>query len=171
MLYVPTISDYKPFYIQFDGGAAKDILNEYKVVVRAHEYPLTLKVKEPYKNEWKDEHGDEEYIGQSGLYLQAFTYKLKCAMFANGLTLDYAISDLKSGVRAFQNALLGGFFKTYDSWTGFGFQNVRVSEFPLPENSDYRVWGESARVLFTVTLKVNDPKTLMRLSSGSIVAE
>ena len=181
MLYVPPISDYKPFYIQFASGAAKDILTDYKVVIKNHEYPLNYKAKEPYKNQWKDAHGDEEFIGSNGLYLEAFTIKFECAMFASGASLDSAIEDLKTGVRTFQNALAGGMFKTYDSWTGYGFQEVRLSEFPTPQQDAYKAWDETvpsstpsknhkARVIFTVTLKINDPKTLMKLSNGSIVA-
>lgn len=181
MLYVPPISDYKPFYIQFASGAAKNILTDYKVVIKTHDYPLNFKVKEPYKNQWKDQHGDEEHIGSSGLYLEAFTMKLECAMFASGASLDTAIEDLKTGVRTFQNALLAGFFKTYDSWTGYGFQDVRLVEFPAPSNDAYEAWGDTrhtspqstdykARVIFSFTIKINDPKTLMKLSSGNIVA-
>ena len=182
MLYVPPISDYQPFYVQLASGTAKNIMTDYKVVIKTHDYPAAFKVKEPYKNQWKDEHGDDEYIGSSGLYLEAFTMKLECAMFASNSTLAGAIDDLKAGVRVFQNALLGGFFKTYDSWTGYGFQNVRLVEFPMPAQDAYRAWDETrptnpsstkdykARVIFTVTIKINDPKTLMKLQDGSIVA-
>lgn len=169
MLYVPAISDYKPFYIQ-TGNSAIDIREVYKVIVKTHDYPMSLKVKEPYKNQWKDEHGDDEYIPQGGLKLEAFTFKMECVMFAKGGTLEAAIGDLKSGVTAFRNAILAaGMFKTFDSWTGWGFQQVRVQEFPTPTSDDYGAWRDYARVVFSVTLKVNDPFTNMVLSNGQIV--
>ena len=170
MLYVPPISDYKPFYIQFATGEAKNIMTDYSVVIKAHDYPSAFKAKEPYKNQWKDEHGDEEYIASTGLYMEAFTFKLECAMFARNTTEAGAIADLKTGMRAFQNALKGGFFKTYDEWTGFGFQNVRLVEFPTPSESSYSSWKEATRIIFSVTLKVNDPVTLMKMQNGSIVS-
>lgn len=162
MLYVPFISDYKPFYIQFRTGFAIDILNSYSVVVKAHDYPASFKVKEPYKNQWKDEHGDEEYIAQDGLKFEAFTFRMECVMFARGATLDAAIADLKNGVAAFRNALMQGFMRTYDSWTGWGFKDVRVDEFQPPSDSAYGAWNDYARVIFTVVLKVNDPITSMK---------
>lgn len=171
MLYVPTISDYQPFYIQFASGDAMDIKTVYSVVVKAHDYPSSFKVKEPYKNQWKDEHGDEEYIPSSGLPIEAFTFKLECVMFAKNSTDAGAIADLNAGIRAFQSSLRSGMFKTYDAYTGFGFQNVRLVEFPNSNAADYDVMGGMSRVIFSVTLKVNDPVTHMVLSGSNIVAE
>lgn len=161
MLYVPSISDYKPFYIQLETGFAIDILKDYSVIVRSQDYPSTLKVKEPYKNQWKDQHGDEEYIAPEGLKYEAFSFKLECAMFARNTTEEKAITDLKNGVRAFQNLLSQGFLKTYDAYTGYGFRQVRLQEFPTPENGAFSVWNNCTRILFQVVLKVNDPATSM----------
>ena len=171
MLYVPNISDYKPFYIQFSYGAAQDILSIYSVVVKAHDYPSVLKVKEPYRNSWHDQHGDDEYIPESGLCIEAFTFKLECAMFSRNNTTATAIADLNEGIRAFQTALRSGAFKTYDAYTGFGFRNVRLSEMSLVSSENYRVEGNQARVIFSLTLKVNDPVTHMVLSGTNIVEE
>jgi len=161
MLYVPSISDYKPFYIQLETGFAIDILKDYSVIVRSQDYPSSLKVKEPYKNQWKDQHGDEEYIAPEGLKYDAFTYKLECAMFARNNTEALAIADLKNGMRAFQNLLSQGFLKTYDAYTGYGFRQVRLQEFPTPEAGAFSVWNNCTRILFQVVLKVNDPATSM----------
>lgn len=169
MLYVPPISVYKPFYIQFENGSAIDILDTYRVIVKTHDYPTGRKVKEPYKNQWKDEHGDDEYIPESGLLFEAFTFKMECAIFAKGLSMDSAIVQLRDGMRAFINALASGAFCTYDAWTGFGFRNVRLQEFREPGNDAYSVKDSMTRLIFTVVLKVNDPATHMVLSNGSIV--
>ena len=169
MLYVPPISDYLPFYIQFSTGNAIDIKSQYSVVVKAHDYPFSLKVKEPYKNDYKDEHGDDEYIGPNGLYMQAFTFKLQCVMFAKANSKQAAISDLNAGIRAFRDALKSGSFKTVDSWTGFGFKDVRLEEFPMPDNDAYDVYDGMTRIIFSVVLKVNDPITHMVLSGNNIV--
>ena len=169
MLYVPPISDYKPFYVQFSSGNAKDIMTEYSVIVKAHDYPSSFKPKEPYKNKWNDESGDDEYIGSIGLFVEAFTFKLECAMFATGATEDEAISSLQNGIIVFRNALKNGkLFKTYDAWTHFGFRNVRLADFPNVSGDDYDVWNNCARVIFSVTLKVNDPITRMVLNGNTI---
>ena len=180
MLYVPPISDYKPFYVQFPTGSAQDIQSTFSVTVKAHDYPSAYKAKEPYKNQWKDEHGDDEYIPTTGLLIEAFIFKMKCVMFAKASTEEAAIEDLNEGIRAFRSAMSSGFLKTYDAYTGFGFQMVRLVEFQQPGQDDYDVFYERftsphssvnnfgvARVIFDVTLKVNDPVTHMVLDTDS----
>lgn len=172
MLYVPPIRDYKPFYIQSGtASTATDIKTAYSVVIKTHDYPSYRKPKEPYKNNWFDENGDDEYLAQ--MYYEAFTFKAECVMLASG---SGARDDLNAGVRAFENALSGE-FKVYDSWTGYGFQKVRLSQFPMPSDGNFDVFKvraggtvtEYARLIFTVEFKVNDPVTRMVLSGGAIV--
>ena len=169
MLYVPPISDYKPFYIQYADGPLIDLLNTYKVVIKTHDYPMALKAKEPYKNQWKDEHGDEEYIGSDGLYFEAFNFTMECAMFARSNNEASAITDLNAGIRAFRTFLSHGLFKTFDSWTGFGFKDVRLVEFPMPEESNYQSWEDGTRIIFKLVLKVNDPVSHMIVLGNNIV--
>lgn len=150
-----------------NGSSAVDVKSVYSVIVKTHDYPSFRKPKDPYKNDWKDEHGDDEYIEE--MYFQAFTFKAECVMFAKGETEDAAIADLKEGVTDFMDALSNGEFKTYDGWTGFGFQHVRLSEFQMPGDGNYDTLDGMSRVIFTVEFKVNDPMTLMTLNNGSIV--
>lgn len=172
MLYVPPIRDYKPFYIQSGtASTATDIKTAYSVVVKTHNYPSFRKPKDPYKNNWFDEHGDDEYLAQ--MYYEAFTFKAECVMFASG---SAARADMAAGIRAFQDALSGE-FSIYDEWTGFGFRSVRLSQFQMPSDGDFSVFNvkagstttEYTRLIFTVEFKVNDPVTRMVLSNGSIV--
>jgi hypothetical protein len=166
MLYVPSIrGEYHPFYIQLNGSTAVDVKSVYSVIVKTHDYPSFRRPKDPYKNDWKDEHGDDEYIEQ--MFFQAFTFKAECAMFAKGETEDAAIADLKEGITDFMDALSGGEFETYDAWTGFGFQHVRLSEFKMPGEGDYDTMDGMSRVIFTVEFKVNDPMTLMTLDTNT----
>lgn len=168
MLYVPPIRDYKPFYIQVGTAqTATDIKDTYSVVVKTHDYPSFRKPKEPYKNDWKDENGDDEYTAQ--MFFQAFTFKAECVMFAKGSSEDAAIADLKEGITDFMDFLSGGEFSTYDGWTGFGFQHVRLGAFNMPSNGDYDTLDGKSRVIFTVEFKVNDPMTMMTLDDGEIV--
>ena len=189
MIYTPRISDYKPFYIQIGSQDAIDLIGApYYIIVKSPDYP-PYKVKEPYKNDWLDEHGDDEYISPTGLYVEAFTLDLECAMFAigdEGQTEDQLIADLNARIRAFrENLRAARFFKIYDSYTGFGFKDVRLAEFPNPEAENYSVTskmaftqsggalaktrvGDQVRLIFRVTLKVNDPVTRMVYDAGSL---
>lgn len=166
MLYVPLISDYKPFYIQQEGSqAAINILDTYKVIVKTHDYPLSRKIKEPYRHSWFDQHGDEEYLG--ALYYEAFTFSAECAMFARDGVED-ANQSLRAGIRAFEDFLSQGGFSVYDSWTGFGFKDVRLVEVSVGSNAFDYIDGR-ARVIFNVTFKVNDPATRIVYNNGSLV--
>ena len=61
MAYAPNIADYKPFWIQSGTTAAKNTATEWGMVAKSNPYPLLPTPKEPYKNDWKDESGDDEY--------------------------------------------------------------------------------------------------------------
>ena len=167
-IYIPPISDYAPFYIQRDlDAAAVNIQTAYGVTILSPEYPAKRKVKEPYKNDWKDQHGDDEYTDH--LFYEAFTLTLKCAIFTLESDSDTARAELKRQVRNFQNAIAEGEFKIYDDWTKYGFQKVRVSEFREIANGDFCAWNNRCRLIFTLVLKINDPMTNMMLSQGQIV--
>ena len=167
-IYIPPISDYAPFYIQRDiDSSAVNIQTVYGVTVMVHEYPSKRKVKQPYKKDWKDQHGDDEYTAQ--LFYEAFTLNLKCVIFTMESDSDTARAELKAQVRNFQNAIAQGEFKIYDDWTKYGFQKVRVDEFREIGQGDFASWNGRCRLIFNLVLKVNDPITNMVLSSGKIV--
>lgn len=167
-IYVPPISDYAPFYIQRSIDAtAVNIQTAYGITIMVHEYPAKRKVKEPYKNDWKDQHGDDEYTDY--LFYEAFTITLKCVIFTLESDSSTSRQELKSQLRNFQNAIAQGEFKIYDDWTKFGFQKVRVSEFREIGEGNFSNWDGRCRLIFDLVLKVNDPITNMVLSGGSIV--
>ena len=166
-VYIPYIEGYEPFYIHRDADAtATNILNTYGVVVKDSGYPMTRKAKEPYKNEWHDRSGDDEW--NTTINYEAFTYKLEAAIFVritNQVTEATARQQLAAAVRAFQDFIKNGEFKFYSAWHCFGFQNVRIDEFPEPEASKFGVCGDLVRVYFSFTVKVNDPLTAMTYNS------
>lgn len=168
-VYHPTIPGYAPLYIQTaTDSSAVDILITYGVVVKNHSFPITRKPKEPYKNTWFDEHGDDEYIGDK-MYVEAFTFTEKCVMITKENDSASARQKLANQIRTFQDYLFNGEFMIFDDYTKTGFRKVRVSDFPTPSNEDYDVCNGKARVIFDVTFKVNDPETLMKMSAGKIV--
>ena len=168
-ILIPNIANYAPFYIQRGtDNAALNIQSTYGVTIMVHEYPSKRRVKEPYKNDWKDRDGDDEW--NTALNYEAFTLTLKCVIFTNNADAGTSRAELKTAVRAFQNAIKDGEFKIYDDWTKVGFQKVRLEEFPEIREGDFDELDGRCRLIFDVVLKVNDPTTEMTLSSGSIVA-
>lgn len=167
-IFIPPISDYAPFYIQRDTDAsAVNIQTAYGVTVMVHEYPSKRKVKTPYKNDWKDQHGDDEYTDY--LFYEAFTLDVKCVILTNEANADTSRAEIKAQVRNFQNAIAQGEFKIYDAWTKFGFRKVRIDEFQQISEGDFDNIDGHCRLIFTMVLKVNDPITNMVLSGGRIV--
>lgn len=164
-IYIPPISNYAPFYIQRDiDASAVNIQSVYGVTILSPEYPAKRKVKQPYKNDWKDQSGDDEY--NDYLFYEAFTLNLKCVIFTLESTSDSARAELAKQMRNFLNAIAQGEFKIYDDWVKFGFQKVR---FDSNSDCDFDAWNTRARLRFNLTLKVNDPITSMKLQNGSIV--
>lgn len=168
-IFIPNISDYAPFYIQRGtDDAAINIRQAYGITIMVHEYPMKRKVKEPYKNDWKDRDGDDEW--NTVLNYEAITLTLKCVLFASGSDSDDARLELKAAVKSFQSAIKYGEFKIYDDWTKFGFQKVRIDEFPGIQEGDFDELDGRCRLIFDVILKVNDPTTDMTLVGGQIVS-
>ena len=167
-IFVPPVKDYAPFYIQrATDASAINIQTTYGVTILVHEYPSKRKVKQPYKNDWKDQHGDDEYT--THLFYEAFTLTLKCCILTNEANASTSRQEIKAQIRNFQNAIAEGEFKIYDDWTKFGFQKVRIDEFPAISEGDFDNLDGHCRLIFNMVVKVNDPITNMVLSNGQIV--
>ena len=164
MAYIPDILDYKPFYIQTDADAVAINTTEWGLVAKSNPYPILPQPKEVYKNEWLDEDGDDEYNAQ--MYYESFEFKvdffIKC--YAEGETS--AESVLGSQINSFFEKVKMGEFKTYDSFAGLGWRGVRYAGY---EEGEFKKGSNWARLIFSVTFKVNDPITRMKLSNGIIV--
>jgi len=167
-IFVPPLRNYAPFYIQrATDVSAINVQTTYGVTVLVHEYPSKRKVKQPYKNDWKDQHGDDEYT--THLFYEAFKLTLKCCILTNQANSSESRQEIKSQIRNFENAIAEGEFSIYDDWTKFGFQKVRIDEFQQISDGDFDNLDGHCRLIFTMVLKVNDPVTNMVLSQGSIV--
>ena len=164
MAYIPDILDYKSFYIQTDADTKAVNTTEWGLVAKSNPYPILPQPKEVYKNEWLDENGDDEYNAQ--MYYESFEFKIdffvKC--YTNGSTS--AEATMASQINAFFNKIKVGEFRIYDSFAGLGWRKVRYAGY---EEGEFKKGKDWARLIFSITFKVNDPITRMRLSNDSIV--
>ena len=160
MPYVPSIRNYKPFYIQTDSDASAWDTRDYGMIVQEQPFPDNYEVKDPYKNDWHDESGDDEYTAI--MPRKAFEYTIKLFIQAN------TISQINSLRDSFRTKISSGSFKIWDSWQDRGFASVR---FVSDKVEVRRITDDYARLIFSVTLKVNDPVTRVVLSNGSIISE
>lgn len=166
MPYVPSIDNYHPFYIQTGSDATAWDTTTYGLVAQSQPFPDNCEVKEPYKNDWFDENGDDEYV--AAMFRKAFEYSVKFYIKAYPVTgsgAKSAIENLNELRTAFRGKLIPGEFKIWDSWQGRGFQKVRF----VKDEVDVReVTDEYAWMIFTVVFKVNDPSTSVTFTNNTI---
>lgn len=167
MPYVPSIRDYKPFYIQTANDANAWDTTTYGLVAQAQPFPDDYEVKEPYKNDWFDENGDDEYV--SSMRRKAFEYTIKFYIKAyptTGQSAQSAITVLNGLVASFRGKIIPGEFKIWDSWQQKGFAKVRFVKDAV-ENRE--ITDEYAWMIISFTFKVNDPSTPVSFANNAIV--
>ena len=118
-------------------------------------------VKDVAKRTWNDEHGDDEYLGKEGLYLEAYTMKVKlgCKKIPAGNTAGIpAVDDVKQNVENFLKYLReSGMMKLYSSHTRIGRRNVRLES--VSDDAKWKSEDGEEWLIFEMTFKVNDPVT------------
>lgn len=166
MPYVPAISNYKPFYIQNATDVTAWNTTTYGLVAQAQPFPDNYEVKEPYKNDWLDENGDDEYV--AAMKRKAFEFTVKFYVKAyptTGQNAKTAIQVLNGQLADFRGKIIPGEFKVWDSWQEKGFQKVRFVRDSV-ENKE--ITDDYAWVILAVTFKVNDPSTAVSFANNAI---
>lgn len=133
-------------------GVVKNIKDDFGIYHKSVPYVLFPKVKEPFKNSWYDENGDDEYLPAVPTYE---SYEMKIDFVYEG-TLNSANNKIKD----FLSFLQGGYFEIYDEYSGIGRQKVR---YVSVDTDGYLYRREKDVVEFSVTFKVNDPITQITL--------
>lgn len=170
MINNPTISGYKPFYIQ-KGDNCYDTKLQWGFIAKSNPYPALPTPKDPFNNEWKDENGDDEYT--THLYYESFTFDVQFYIRAKDTVSGSAVTEtasetIRAKLKAFFDVVKEGELKVFDSYTALGRQKARYAGY---KEEKFRARGDSAVCIFTITFKVNDPTTLMKYNSvtGKIV--
>ncbi len=169
MPYLPIISDYKPFYIQCeDDTAAIDTAAQWGLVAKANPYPALPQPKEVYSNSFYDEDGDDEYNDE--IHYESFTFDVEFFVKAYASGGQSAADVLRKQMSAFFEHIKNGEFMVYDSYTGLGRRKVRYAGYEEGDDG-FKARGDWARLIFSVTFKVNDPVTTVTMSNGVLVEE
>lgn len=119
------------------------------------EIPFTIatEAKEPSRNDWKDEDGDDEYVPPGGLKLQAFETELKLGYKGAKDTANAKIEALVDYLTGRDGS--GASFKIYSTWTKKGYGGVRFAS--LGDDAELVRDDGGDILVITLTLKVNDP--------------
>lgn len=150
-------SDYKPFLIQgASDTSAKDSLAEWGLIVKSFPFKVLPDPKEPYRNDWHDEDGDDEYNVQ--MFYEAYEITADFLMTAD------SPGEMVLSLRTFFDYIRNGEFKILDTYTGIGRRKVRYAGY---SESAYK-WreGRICYAQFSLRLKVNDPVTFIHNNSG-----
>lgn len=169
---------WKNFYLQRMGS---DGVTPYPVCesvltwgVWCKDIPFKIfeNVKEPAKRTWNDEHGDDEYISATGVFLSAYEMEVEfgCKLLRSPIGSEQVsnVDDVRAAVGGFLEYLRGsGMMNLYSSHTRIGRQYVR-----LVSVSDDAHWESDAVngqefLVFKVKFKVNDPVTDVVLTDNN----
>lgn len=178
------MANWQNFYLQRMGtDGVGDTYPVYESVARwgvwCKDIPFKLfdSVKEPAKRSWNDEHGDDEYISATGLWLEAYemTVEFGCKLLSApvGEEETAVVSDVRVAVKSFLDYLRSaGMMKMYSKHTRIGRQNVRLVSVSDDAHFERDYQGGVEFVVFKVTFKVNDPVTnIKRVDSGELIVE
>lgn len=167
MAYIPDIINYKPFYIQTDVEEGAINTTQWGLVAKSNPFPALPTPKEPYKNEWLDEDGDDEYNAE--MHYESFEFEVTFYVKTIG---EDAESILVSQTRQFFEKIRNGEFMIFDAYTGLGRRKVRYAGYSeesykhMKESDSSKDW---ARAIFNITFKVNDPITRIKFQRGKLV--
>lgn len=127
-------------------------------------FKIFEKVKQPTKRSWNDQHGDDEYIPEGGLFLDSYTMKVEFGCKKALAQSPVAnVDDVRQKVGAFLEYLRSsGSIRIYSSYTRIGREKVRLDS--ISDNAKWKSENGEEWLIFEATFKVNDPKTDIVLS-------
>lgn len=152
------------FLIKIGDGAVTDVFQAYGMRLEDMPSIIPLTPKNIYSHSWTDEDGDDEYIPENIKY-----ESVECD-FTFGCSSTDSNNTVFDKLNAFIAWLQSGTFSFYCEYSGIGRQDVRLSE--LQDDAKYSKHtlcrngiDMTEEVLsFTVTFKINNPKTDVSLS-------
>lgn len=175
---------WQNFYIQKGGQneTAKESVATWGMFCKDIPFKVIDKVKEPAKRTWNDEHGDDEYIGTNGLYLEAYEIEVEFGCKKMSSSTFGTVTDVQDKVKTFIEFLrTAGLFKMYSAYTRIGRKDVRLVS--VGDNAKWVSKGEWQTVnntrtfvvteeylVFKVKFKVNDPMTYITYNNGQLSA-
>lgn len=169
MAYVPDIIDLQPFYIQTKADTVARSTTEWGLVPKTNPYPILPTPKEVYKNDWKDENGEEEYTDEMFYQSMEMSVDFYVKAFDEGDVTAH--EQIRSQIDAFFNLISKGEFKVYDSYTGLGRKKVRYAGYSEGTYKSRSVGKGWASVVFTIKFKINDPITRVVLSGNQLIEQ
>lgn len=163
MTYIPNILDYKPFYIQTSADQMAIDTTYWGMVAKTNPLTAMPDPKDPYKNDWKDEDGVEEYVGR--IYYKPIEFEVEFFVKTYDEGGVSSITLLNQQMNQFFEKIRNGEFMVYDSYTGIGRQKVRYAGY---SEESFKARDKWSRAIFKIKFVANDPISKVVLSNGKL---
>lgn len=143
---------YYKYYIQKESEDApvKETGADFDIYEVDSKFYGGASAKELPKRSWNDEHGDDEFVPDE-LMMESLTHSVKFGYKGDKFSANAVIKSFLDYLSK------GGSMKIYDEYNGIGRQHVRFSS--MSDDAELVRDEEGDILIFTVTLKVNDPVT------------
>lgn len=162
--------NYDKVYIQKmkEGAAAKETVADFDIYCAEIPFRLFVEAKDPSKRDWMDEHGDDEYIPDSGLKLKAYTMDVKFCCKGDKFSSNAKIQKFVEYLTGMDGS--GAVMMMYCTWTKIGRRGIRFDK--LNDKAELVRDGDGDTLVFTITFKVNDPvSNITPISASGVVTE
>lgn len=147
--------NYDKVYIQKmkEGASVKETVADFDIYCAEIPFRLFVEAKDPSKRDWMDEHGDDEYIPDSGLKLKAYTMDVKFCCKGDKFSSNEKIQKFVKYLTGMDGS--GAVMMMYCTWTKIGRQEIRFNK--LNDKAELVRDSDGDTLVFTITFKVNDP--------------
>lgn len=140
------------------GAVVKETVADFDVWCASIPFDIGMEVKEPVVRDWKDENGEDAYLGDS-LKFAAYDRTVKWCCKGDKFSANAVI-------RKFLNYLSGRDgsgrkMKMYCDWTKVGRRHIRLKK--VSDDADLHRDDEGDVVTFSTVLRVEDPVTEVTL--------
>lgn len=160
MLVVPNIAGYKPLMLQFTGDIQAHDTREWGLIAKTNPYPLFPDIKEPYKNEWADEDGDDEYTPPNSARYQSISFEVTFYAKTKGVN---AAAELRLSLyELFDRMAASGTFAYFDTYTQTGWLKVRYDGY---EEDEFVAKEDWARAIFKMKFKAIEPSIMAQYNA------
>lgn len=143
------------------GQPVIDTITEWGMYCMEMSINTEYTVKDISKNDWNDEHGDDEYIPQT-LMLKGYETKIKLGFKGDKFAANAALKSMLNYLTGMDDT--GAEMKFYCDFTKEGRQNVRFVK--IDDNAELVRDDDGDILVVSITLKVNDPITDIIYKSG-----
>lgn len=159
-----------PIYIKKTNNAGTETTwvnseSEFGMVVSEIPFHFVGDVKEPYSNDWKDEHGADVYLPDEGLKMKAYEMDVTF-LYKGPRTVGNTTKTLTEDLRAFINYLTGqdgngSRLTIYDTYNAVGRRSIYVKSISSDVFVRQPVNNGTAQEIarFTIKFTVCDPMT------------